>query len=264
MSMNFSREQSLLRQRLQAAGSPEAAQKQRDELGGEGVHLGAPAAEVTAATRDLAAAYPAMGRAQMTAFVRTLWQTKIHELRTVGALLLAEREALLEAADLPFLEGLLGSCDVDALIAPFAGDVIGPLVTRNKKLWRELRRWAAGTSVRLQTGAVCACRHPLLDDETAFERFAELATPLLAAGNVQVLAAVDQVLGAIAERHADAVQAFATQHGRTVKLPKKKAKQAAPKAKPVEPAVVKAAPKKKAAKAASKPAAAKRAKSAKR
>lgn len=222
MSMNFSREQSLLRQRLQAAGSPEAAQQQQLLLGGEVTHLGADGA-VAAATADLAATHPGMGRAQMTAFVRTLWQTKVHELRAVGVGLLAAREALLEAADLPFLEQLVGQCDVAALLPTLAGDVLGPLVARNKKLWRDLKRWASADSRRLQTAAVHASRRPLLDDDGAFARFADLAAPLLAGAETELLATIDGVLAAVAEVHSEAVLAFAAQHGRTIKLSRRKA-----------------------------------------
>ncbi|HEX5051785.1 MAG TPA: DNA alkylation repair protein [Planctomycetota bacterium] len=260
MSMNFAREQSLLRQRLQALGSPAAAQKKQQEHGGSTTFLGADAAAIRAAAADLAAAHPQMGRAQMTAFVRTLWQSRIHELRAVGVELLAARAALLEPADLAFLEGLLEDSEVDGLAHKLAGDVVGVLVSKNKKLWRDLRRFAEASHEVLRRAAVRACRRPLLDDSTAFPRFEELVEPLFAVPDATLQQAIDELLSAAAAVHADAVAGLAARHGRTVRLPKKKASK--PVASASRAVVVKAAakpkPTKKPAKKVAKPAARKR------
>ena len=249
MSMNFAREQSLLRQRLQAAGSPELAALRKVEHGDAATFLGADDAAVRAAATDLSTTHPQMGRAQMTAFVRTLWQTRIHEVRAVGIELLAARSALLEPADLAFLESLLEGCGTDDLAARLAGDVIGVLVTKNKKLWKDLRRFASASSAVLRRAAVRACRLPLLADGDGFPRFTELAEPLSTEADPVLQRAIDELLAAAAAVHADAVAAFAAQHGRKVVLPKPKKKPAA------APAAVVAA-KAPVAKAAPKPAAA--------
>jgi hypothetical protein len=255
MSMNFAREQSLLRHRLQALGSPTLAAARQLENGGTTTFLGTDGDAVAAAAADLEAAHPDMGRAQMTAFVRTLWQSRIYELRAVGVHLLAARAHLLEPADLAFLEGLLKESEVDALAQPLAGEVIGTLVVKNKKLWKDLRRFAQASQDVLRRAAVRASRLPLLEDSEAFPRFAELAEPLFAVADAALQRAIDELLAAAAAVHADAVQEFAARHGRAVTLPKKKAvrKPAEPKAAPkaTAKAVAKVAPKA-AAKAAAK------------
>lgn len=223
MSMNFAREQSLLRQRLQAQGSPALAAARQQELGTATTFLGAGDDAIAAAAADLAAMHPQMGRAQMTAFVRTLWQSKIYELRAVGIELLAARASLLEPADLTFLEGLLADSEVDALAQRLAGDVIGVLVSKHKKLWKDLRRFAAASQDVLRRAAVRASRLPLVDDGEAFPRFAELAEPLLAVPDQRLQQAIDELLTAVAATHGDAVKEFAARFGRAVKLPKKKA-----------------------------------------
>jgi hypothetical protein len=222
MSMNFAREQSLLRQRLQAAGNPELAALRKAEHGDAATFLGADDAAVRAAAGDLSATHPQMGRAQMTAFVRTLWQTKIHEVRAVGIELLAARSALLEPADLAFLEGLLDGCSTDDVAARLAGDVIGVLVTKNKKLWKDLRRFATASNAVLRRAAVRACRLPLLADGEGFPRFLELAEPLATEADPVLQRAIDELLAAAAAVHADAVAAFAARLGRKVVIPKKK------------------------------------------
>lgn len=222
MSMNFAREQSLLRQRLQAKASSEVAQQRQLEHGGTTTFLGASEADVAQAAIDLAAAYPQMGRAQMTAFVRTLWNSKIHELRAVGVQLLAARAALIEPADLPFLENLLQEAAVDGLAEQLASDVLGALVAKNRKLWKDLKRFASGSTDGLRRAAVRAARLPVLADAEGFPRFAELATPLLAHPDPLVQRAIDGVLAACATTHGDAARAFAAQHGRQVTWPKAK------------------------------------------
>ncbi|HEX6811063.1 MAG TPA: DNA alkylation repair protein [Planctomycetota bacterium] len=228
--MNFAREQSLLRQRLQAQGSPTLAAARQQELGTTTTFLGADGDAIAAAAADLAAMHPQMGRAQMTAFVRTLWQSKIYELRAVGIELLAARASLLEPADLTFLEGLLAESEVDALEKRLAGDVIGAMVTKHKKLWKDLRRFAAATQDVLRRAAVHASRLPLLDDREAFPRFVELAEPLMAVADARLQQAIDELLSAAAAVHVDAVKELAARHGRVVTLPKKKP--AKPAAKP--------------------------------
>ncbi|MFY9344749.1 MAG: DNA alkylation repair protein, partial [Planctomycetota bacterium] len=199
--MNFAREQSLLRQKLQAKASPDIAAVLQQQHGGSVTFLGADHAAVREAAADLAAAWPAMGRAQMTAFVRTLWNSRLHELRAVGVHLLAAREALLEPADLPLLETFLRDDATDAVHAQLASAVVGALVTRNKKLWKDLKRFAASGHAGLARAAVRAAATPLAADAEAFPRFQELVSPLLAAADGVLQAAIDELLVAVAGTH---------------------------------------------------------------
>jgi feruloyl-CoA synthase len=89
-----------------------------------------------------------MGRAQMTAFVRTLWSSKVHELRDVGSRLLAMRAALLEPADLPLLETFLAGGAEPAVLDRLARDVLGAMAIRAKKVWKDLRKLAALPATR--------------------------------------------------------------------------------------------------------------------
>lgn len=219
MSMNFSREQALLRQKLTAAGSRERAAEQQRAAGSNATFLGAEPAAVQAAANALVAAHPQIGRAQMTAFVRTLWRSGIAELRTVGVELLAARASLLEPADLPFLEDLLRECDVAGQADRLASAVLGDLVRRHKKLWKDLKRFATQDTARHRRVAVLACRLPLLDDAEAFPRFAEIGKLCAAAAAPDVLAALDEVLAAVVAVHAEAVRTFAATHGRAVVIP---------------------------------------------
>ena len=224
MSMNFAREQSLLRQKLQAKASAERATARSAPFAGAVTFLGADDGEVAAAAEALAAAWPQMGRAQMTAFVRTLWSSKVHELRDVGSRLLAMRAALLEPADVPLLETFLGGAAEPAVLDRIARDVLGAIAIRAKKVWKDLRRLAAAGEAARRRLAVLAAELPLVADAEAFPRFVELAEPMIPAGDATLLAAIDGVLAAAATTHRDAVLAFAGRHGRALALPSPTAK----------------------------------------
>ncbi len=217
MSMNFGREQALLRQRLTAKGSEELATEQAAQFGDGLKFLGASDEEVIAAATDLTALYPDMGRAQMTAFVRTLWGSKTHELRRVGIEILAMRASLLEPPDMPFVEGLLKDTTIEAVNERIAADVLGPLICKNKKLWKDLNKLAKDANAQLRRAAVRATKAPMTTDNTVFTRFEELVTPLLVEEAPLLQTAIDDVLAAAAEMHEDAVTAFAKEHGRTLK-----------------------------------------------
>ncbi len=262
MSMNFAREQSLLRQKLQAKASPERAAARSAPFAGAVAFLGADDADVAAAAEALAAAWPQMGRAQMTAFVRTLWSSKVHELRDVGARLLAMRGALLEPADLPLLDQFLGDAAEDAVLDRLAVGALGAMAARHKKVWKDLKRMAIGAHKGRRRAAALAAQQPLLADAEAFPRFGELAEALLADADATLHAVVDATLTVAAAVHRDAVAAFAARHGRAITLPKPTpvapAPAHAPAAAVVAPAPTKVAvvvpPAKKAAAAAKKPA----------
>lgn len=237
MSMNFGREQSLLRQRLTAAGSPETAAATQASLGGDVTSLGAPKAAIAAAAHDLLAQYPQMGRAQMTAFVRTLWQSKVHELRGVGVEVLAERVALLEAADLPVVEKMVADESAGGLSRELADRVVGPMVARHKRLWKDLERFAATGKARLAHAAVVASRSAVLADGESFGKFAKMAEKLLPSANDTLLADIDATLRAGVEVADAPAREFASKHGRTLPAAK-----ATPASKPAAAAPTTAAP----------------------
>ncbi|MCK5940862.1 MAG: DNA alkylation repair protein, partial [Planctomycetes bacterium] len=133
--------------------------------------------------------------------------------RAVGVEILARRAELLEPPDLPFVEGLLKEAHDEAVRAHLARDVLGPLVCKNKKLWKDLNKLAKSADERLRLAAVQAAKAPCASDGSVFDRFEKLVTPLLAKADEHVQSAVDEVLRAAAEHDADAVKAFADAHG---------------------------------------------------
>lgn len=214
MSMNFGREQAVLRQQLTEQGTAERAAAQQAAYGDGVKCLGAAAEDVQAAAAGIVEQFPTMGRAQMTAFVRTLWSSKTHELRGVGAAILIARAELLEPHDLAFVEGLLKDGHDDDMQARLAADVLGAMVTRSKRLWKDLQRFAKSKSVALQRAAVRAAGAACGSTSGLFERFAKFAGPLTQVEDEALQRAIDEALAAAAPHDEAAVRAFADEHGR--------------------------------------------------
>ena len=214
MSMNFGREQALLRQRLTEQGDEERARELAAQFGPKIKCLGARDEDMVQAAAELTEQFPEMGRAQMTAFARTLWNSKTHELRRVGAEILALRAELLEPPDLPAIEAMLKESHDDSVTTKLASDVLGRLVCKNKKLWKDLQKLAKSADDKLRRAAVLAAKAPCAADGGVFDRFEKLVTPLLADADELLQGAIDEVLQAASDQDADAVKAFAEAHGR--------------------------------------------------
>ena len=90
-------------------------------------------------------------------------------------------------------------------------------MSKSKKLWKDLQQLAAHEHPQLRLAAGQAAKRPCAADGDVFERFEKLAAPLLASGDEALLGAVDEVLAAAAAKAADAVQAFASEHGRELR-----------------------------------------------
>ena len=216
MSMNFGREQAVLRQQLTEQGSPERVAEQQAAFGDGVKCLGATPADVAAAAAGIVEQFPTMGRAQMTAFVRTLWGSKTHELRAVGAAILITRVELIEPHDLAFVEGLLKDGHDDDMQARLAADVLGAMVVKSKRLWKDLQRMAKSKSVPLQRAAVRAAGAACGAEAGLFDRFAKFAGPLTAVQDEPLQRALDAALAAAAAHEDAAVKAFAAEHDRAL------------------------------------------------
>jgi 3-methyladenine DNA glycosylase AlkD len=118
---------------------------------------------------------------------------------------------------MPFVESLLKDTTIEAVNKRIATNVLGPLICKNKKLWKELSKLAQEANEQLRRAAVHATMAPVTTDNTVFNRFEELVTPLLAEEDPLLQTVIDEVLSAASETHEDAVAAFANEHDRKLK-----------------------------------------------
>jgi hypothetical protein len=230
MSMNFGREQALLRQRFTASGSAELATERAAQFGDSVKFLGASDEDIITAATELADTYPQMGRAQMTAFVRTLWGSKTYELRAVGIRILSLRATLLEPPDMAFIEGLLKDATIGDMLSRIACDILGILVSKNKKTWKDLGKFSKSSNERVKLAAVLAAKEAVVADGSLFDRFEKLVTPLLPVEDQQLQAAITAATSAALAQDSDAAKAFMDSHQLATESPEAPAtKKKAPK-----------------------------------
>ncbi|MBK8097601.1 MAG: DNA alkylation repair protein [Planctomycetes bacterium] len=211
--MNFSREVAALRVKLTAMGTPARAEKAKSYLKSELTFLGVDAKGIRQAAKEFCAAFPEVGRAQLTAFVKALWKTGIYEHRAVGVGILELRRTLLEPPDLAILEDLLRHSHTWALVDWLAVHVVGDLVTRNKRLTKDLERWAKDKDFWLRRSALLALLLPLRAGKGDLVLFEKLAVPMFGETEFFIQKAIGWVLREAGKKQPAAVRAFLERHG---------------------------------------------------
>jgi 3-methyladenine DNA glycosylase AlkD len=212
-TLNFSREAAAVRTELAAAGTPARAEKEKRYLKSELTFLGSGLPAVRAAAAAFLERWPAIGRAQLCAFVRSLWQGNLHEMRCFGLALLEKRTALLAAADLPLLEELLRGSRSWVYVDWLANKVVSPLVTSFPKLKKDLRRWAQDNDFWLRRAALLSLLPAIKQGETAsIELFEELAVPMLGEQEFFIQKAIGTVLREGGKKQPDFLAAFTGRH----------------------------------------------------
>lgn len=129
---------------LRDAGTSERAVQEKRYLKSDLEHCGAAMPVINRVTRAFANAHPELTREDLCALVEDLWAPGIHEFRIAATELMALYLALLEPADLAWLEPLLRTARTWALVDPLAAEVVGPLADRAPDgAQARLDRWAA-------------------------------------------------------------------------------------------------------------------------
>ncbi|HLQ37105.1 MAG TPA: DNA alkylation repair protein [Planctomycetota bacterium] len=210
---SFGREASTLRQQLQALGTPERAASAKKYLKSDLQFFGCDTGSIRDTAKGFVAAWPGLTRAQLCAFVKHLWQSPVHELRSVGIAILELRQEVLEPADLPLLEELLQKSHSWAYVDWIAVHLVGDLVARAPKLKKELRRWAGDPDFWLRRASLLALLLPLRAGEGDFALFTELAVPMLPDPEEFIRKAIGWVLREASKKQPGLVRAFVQQHG---------------------------------------------------
>jgi 3-methyladenine DNA glycosylase AlkD len=154
---------------------------------------------------------PGLDRAQLLAVVSELWDRPVFECRMAALLLLVDRVALLEAADLEVIEQLLRRSGTWALVDSLAADVAGSLVARFPDLGSTLDRWAADPDFWLRRSAMLALLVPLRrGDPEPFRRFARYADQMLEEREFFIRKAIGWVLRETAKKQPDLVTEWLT------------------------------------------------------
>jgi 3-methyladenine DNA glycosylase AlkD len=152
---------------------------------------------------------PGLDRSHLLAVASALWMRPVFECRMAAAVMLTDRQGLLEAADLDVVERMLRESGTWALVDGLAADVAGSLVARFPDLYPTLDRWAKDPDFWLRRSALLALLVPLRrGDPAEFARFGRYADQMLAEREFFIRKAIGWVLRETAKKNPGLVTAW--------------------------------------------------------
>ncbi len=165
--------------KVRAVAAPERAEHEKRYLKSELEHYGATVPELRKLTKSVLRDSLPKDHDSTVALAEELWRHPVHELRMIASFVLAERERLLDPADVPLVERLLREAGTWALVDTLSPWVIGPIVERHPEEHATLDRWSRDPDFWLRRSAVLAYQLPLRRGLPVFDRFTALADQLL-------------------------------------------------------------------------------------
>jgi 3-methyladenine DNA glycosylase AlkD len=195
---------------LRAAGTPERAASEQAYLKISLEFTGTTVPATRALLRAWRRERPGLTRGELVAVAAALWSRPVLECRMWVTLMLTGDVALLTAADVPLVEGMLRDSGTWALVDGLAADVMGPLVERYPELGATLDRWAGDDDFWLRRSALLALLRPLRRGAGDFARFSGYADQMLAEREFFIRKAIGWVLRETGKRQPDLVAGWLT------------------------------------------------------
>lgn len=190
---------------LQAAGSPQRAERERAYLKSRLRHYGTPVPSIRTIAKATARRDPGLTHDQLVELVGVLWAEPVHERRMACVELLDAGRDRLGPADATLLERLLRESRTWALVDGLAASVVGRLVERYPELTSMLDRWAVDDDFWLRRSALLALLIPLRQGGGDFDRFGRYAEAMLEEREFFVRKAIGWVLRDTGRRRPDLV-----------------------------------------------------------
>ncbi|MCG5051609.1 MAG: DNA alkylation repair protein [Myxococcales bacterium] len=199
-------------QSLARQGSASRARQSQAYLKSDLTFLGVPVPALRAEAKRLARFEALESRPRLWAFVKSLWNEEVHELRALAVFVLALRVERLEASDLGVLESWLRAARTWALVDELAVHVVGPLAHGSPEAMRRLATWRRDPDFWLRRAALLAHLLPLRQGRGDFALFATWAAALLADDEFFIRKAIGWVLRETAKKRPELVAAFLSDH----------------------------------------------------
>ncbi|MEO7453703.1 MAG: DNA alkylation repair protein [Fimbriimonadales bacterium] len=121
-----------------------------------------------------------ISRADLDVLTDVLWQTRCHELRSIGICLMVHFSQLYSHRDLPMVKQLVTEAGGWAHVDWLATDLLGSIYTRSSSIAAKLRSWSKHEDFWVRRASMLA----LLDEarhgnRAAFDLFAEFAATMI-------------------------------------------------------------------------------------
>lgn len=203
-----------LERTLKAQGTPARAEQERRYLKSSLTFFGATVPVIRRTAKSFVREQPSLEREELLALANRLWQTEVHELRSVAIGILELRADLLRASDARWLMKLVRGAGTWAHVDWLAAKVLGPLALKHVVVARGLDKWVENPSFWVRRAALLAFHDPLLAGGGDFEHFARLAVPLLKEREFFIRKAIGWVLRSTSIRTPARTYDFVQRHAR--------------------------------------------------
>ena len=197
---------------LRALGTEKRASGEKKYLKSDLDFYGAGVPAVRAVAKRWKKDHPGATRDEILSLSGALWETRVHELRTVGIALLDLYVDRLQAGDMAFVEDLINKANTWAHVDWIAVRVAGALATRYAGAKRVLTRWSKDTNFWVRRSAMLALLNPLRTGEGDFDLFARFASDMIEEKEFFIRKAIGWILRETAKKRPELTYAFLSDH----------------------------------------------------
>lgn len=203
-----------LRSALSRGATRERAAGAKKYLKSTLTFLGANVPAIRREAKAFVRSHPDLTGRDLEALSRRLWDSDVHELRSVAIGILELAGAVLRARDAKWLIALVRRADTWAHVDWLSVKVMGPLVEREPRLQKSLDAWAHDPNFWVRRTALLAFHDALAAGRGDFEHFERIAAPLLTEREFFIRKAIGWVLRATVRRGPERAVGFVERHAR--------------------------------------------------
>jgi len=189
-----------LRAQFAELGTRERARAEKAYLKSELDFHGVTVPVVRSAAREFCRENPGLTRPHLRALVSALFETRFHDLRSVGIAILECRADLLTTTDLPWLIELARTAANWAHVDWLATKVLGRALPTGTALGQLLTRWSRDPSLWVRRSALLAQHDSLRAGAGDFALFARIARPLVSEREFFIRKAIGWVLREVSKK----------------------------------------------------------------
>jgi 3-methyladenine DNA glycosylase AlkD len=193
---------------FQAEGTARRAVSEKAYLKSDLDFFGVSLPVIHKTARTFRKAHPDLRRQDLLALVEGLWQTRYHELWSLGIALLSEYQQLLEVEDMAFVEGLIRRTYTWAHVDWLATKIAGALVQRDRTTRQVLQRWSTDENFWVRRAAMLALLDSARTETADFELFAQFAATMMTEKEFFIRKAIGWVLREVSKKRPEPVDLF--------------------------------------------------------
>jgi 3-methyladenine DNA glycosylase AlkD len=197
---------------FRAAGKPERAEFEKGYHKSALSFHGVDAKTIRTAAATFKREHKQLDHDELIALVDALWASRYFDLRSVALELLTRYGKLLTVDDGPLLERLLRESKGWAHVDWLSTSIVGPLVERNPKLEKTLKRWSRDDDFWIRRASMLSLLRPLRRAEGNFELFAVFAARMIEEKEFFIRKAIGWVLREVSKKRPALAYGFLDEH----------------------------------------------------